>query len=195
MQFAPIPPDVEMVGSEVIGAAIEVHRHLGPGFLEKIYQEAMCLELEARRIPFERERSVAVVYRGIAIPGQRIDLIVAAKVLLELKAASRLDLASEARVISYLKTTNLRLGLLLNFNCRTMKEGIKRIVVVVRNGRKIRSTGRPCDAGRPCGTRVPRTTAGGGPVERPASSAIGWVLPAFVAFVSFVAKPSLCSWC
>ena len=127
--YAPIPADVELVASAVIGAAIEVHRRLGPGFLEKIYQEALSLELDARRMPFERERAVAVIYRGVSIPGQRIDLIVAAKVVVELKAAPRLDPASEARLISYLRTTNLRLGLLLNFNGRTMKEGIKRIAL------------------------------------------------------------------
>jgi GxxExxY protein len=129
VDYEPIPADVERVATEVIGAAIEVHRHLGSGFIEKIYQEALCLELDARRIPFERERGIVVVYRGVSIPGQRIDLIVATKVVVELKAATRIDIASEARVISYLRTTGLRLGLLLNFNSRTMKEGLRRIVL------------------------------------------------------------------
>jgi hypothetical protein len=74
--FAPVPAETEHVATGVIGAAIEVHRHLGPGFLEKIYQEALCLELHARDLAYERERAVVVHYRGIAIPGQRIDLIV-----------------------------------------------------------------------------------------------------------------------
>ena len=129
MQYEPIESEVELVANQVIGAAIEVHRQLGSGFIEKIYQEALCLELDARRIPFERERAVVVVYRGVSIPGQRIDLIVARKVVVELKAATRIDVASEARVISYLRTTGLRLGLLLNFNSRTMKEGLKRVVL------------------------------------------------------------------
>ena len=89
----------------------------------------MCLELEARRIPFERERPVSVHYRDVPIPGQRIDLIVADCVLVELKAVARIDLVQESKVVSYLRTTNLRLGLILNFNCRTMREGIKRIVL------------------------------------------------------------------
>jgi GxxExxY protein len=131
LNYARIPSDVEHVASQVIGAAIEVHRHLGSGFIEKIYQEALCLELDARRIAFERGRAVVVMYRGVSIPGQRIDLIVAERVVVELKAAARIDNASEARGKSDLdlKTTGLRLGLLLNFNSRTMKEGLKRVVV------------------------------------------------------------------
>jgi GxxExxY protein len=128
-RFAPVPAAIELVGNQVIGAAIEVHRALGAGFLEKIYKEALCLELHARGIRLERERAVAVWYRGVAIPGQRIDLIVEQSVLVELKAASRIDIGHEAKVISYLRTTGLRLGLLLNFNGRTLKEGVKRVVV------------------------------------------------------------------
>jgi GxxExxY protein len=127
--FEPIPPETEVVASHIIGAGIEVHRTLGPGFLEAIYQQALCLELDARGIRFERERAVAVHYRGHAIPGQRVDLIVENAVLVELKAATRTDPMLEAKVISYLRTTGLRLGLVLNFNSRTLKEGIKRIVV------------------------------------------------------------------
>ncbi len=127
--FALIPVETEHVATAVIGAAIEVHRHLGPGFIEKIYQEAMCLELDARGFKFERERAIVVHYRGIPIPGQRIDLIVEGRVLVELKAAARIESAHEAKVISYLRSTGLRLGLLLNFNGRTVKEGLKRIVV------------------------------------------------------------------
>jgi len=127
--FEPTPTHVELVARQVIGAAIEVHRALGPGFLERIYQEALCLELHARGLPFEREKAIAVHYRGTAIPGQRLDLIVDACVIVELKASSRLDVVHDAKVISYLRTTGLRLGLLLNFNCRTLKDGIRRIVL------------------------------------------------------------------
>ena len=129
MTFAPLPDFTEHIAGEVIGGGIAVHRALGPGFIEKIYQEALCIELHARGLTYERERAIVVRYRGMAIPGQRIDLIVAQCVLVELKAITRIDLAHEAKVISYLRTTGLRLGLLLNFNCRTLKEGIKRIVV------------------------------------------------------------------
>jgi GxxExxY protein len=127
--FAPIPAATEQVATAVIGAAIEVHRQLGPGFLEKIYQEALCLELDSRGFNFERERAVIVHYRGTPIPGQRIDFIVGGCVLVELKASARIDTVHEAKMISYLRTTGLRLGLLLNFNGRTVKEGVKRIVV------------------------------------------------------------------
>jgi GxxExxY protein len=127
--FEPIPPETEVVASHIIGAGIEVHRMLGPGFLEAIYQQALCLELDARGIRFERERAISVHYRGHAIPGQRVDLIVADAVLVELKATTRTDPMLEAKVISYLRTTGLRLGIVLNFNCQTLKEGIKRIVV------------------------------------------------------------------
>lgn len=81
------------------------------------------------RISFERERAIAVHYRGVPIPGRRIDLIVASCVVVELKAVARIDHGSEAKMTSYLRTTRLRLGLILNFNCLTMKEGVKRIVV------------------------------------------------------------------
>lgn len=127
--FAPIAPETEHVATAVIGAAIEVHRHLGPGFLGRIYQEALCLELDARGLEFERERAVVVHYRGVPIPGQRIDLIVGGCVLVELKAALRIDAAHEAKMISYLRTTGLRLGLLLNFNGSTIREGLKRVLV------------------------------------------------------------------
>ena len=127
--FDPVPQETELTAKHTIGAAIEVHRILGPGFLEKIYQEALCIELLARGLRFERERPVAVDYRGVLIPGQRIDLIVDGCVVVELKAASRLDTAHDAQLLSYLRTTGLRLGLLLNFNGQTLRDGIRRFVV------------------------------------------------------------------
>ena len=129
MEFEPVPEEVEVVATAVIGAAIEVHRHLGPGFIERIYHEALCQELQLRGIPYERECAVVVNYKGVAITGQRMDLIVGRRLVVELKAASRLDPIHEAKLISYVRTIGLRLGLLLNFSCRTMKEGVKRIVV------------------------------------------------------------------
>ena len=127
--YTPIPSDIESIATQTIGAAIEVHRALGPGFLEKIYQEALCIELHQRGLQFERERPITVHYRGIAIPGQRIDLIVSACVVVELKAASSFDNAHYGQVLSYLRTTGLRLGLLLNFNCPTLRDGIRRVIL------------------------------------------------------------------
>lgn len=89
MRFAAIPEDVEIVASQVLGASIEMHRTLGPGFLERIYQVALCLELDARGIPFERECAISVPYRNVPISGQRIDLIVNRRVIVELKATAR----------------------------------------------------------------------------------------------------------
>ena len=126
----PIPSHVERVAKETIGAALHVHRVLGPGFLERVYQQALCIELQVREMAFERERPVIVLYRDIAIPGQRIDLIVESCLVVELKAAPRSATAFyDNQVISYLKTTGHRLGLLLNFGCPTLKEGIRRIVL------------------------------------------------------------------
>ena len=129
MTFEPVPEEVQRLATSVIGAAIEVHKHLGPGFLERIYHEALCQELQLREIPYERECAVVVNYKGVGISGQRIDPIVNRRLVVELKAASRLDPIHEAKLISYVRTIGLRLGLLLNFNCPTMKEGVKRIVV------------------------------------------------------------------
>jgi GxxExxY protein len=126
--FEAIPAHVECVAKDTIGAALHVHRVLGPGFLERVYQQALCIELQVRGIAFERERPVIVSYRGVAIPGQRIDLIIEACLVVELKAAPRFATASyDGQVISYLRTTGLRLGLLLNFGCPTLKEGIRPI--------------------------------------------------------------------
>lgn len=126
MKCAVVPLETERVGFAVIGAAIEVHRHLGAGFLERIYHEALCVELTERKLPFEREKSVTVLYKSVKIPGQRIDLIVEGCVIVELKAVANLHEIHEAKLISYLKTTGVRLGYLLNFHHTTMKEGIKR---------------------------------------------------------------------
>ena len=98
-------------------------------FVAEAQKEALCEELRIRRIPYDGECAVVVNYKGVAITGQRIDLIVNRRLVVELKAAVRLDPVHEAKVISYLRTTGRRLGLLMNFNCRTMKEGVKRIVL------------------------------------------------------------------
>ena len=124
-----LPEETDALITRVIGCAITVHRALGPGFMESIYSTALGLELKAEGIPFERERSISVNYRGHAIGGQRVDFIVGNSVILEIKAVARLDPVFQAKLISYLRTTGLRVGLLMNFNTLLMKDGIKRLVV------------------------------------------------------------------
>jgi GxxExxY protein len=122
-------PDEEWVMRHTIGCAISVHRALGPGFLESIYQRAMCIELTARGLSYEAERAIRVQYRGVDIPGQRVDLIVGGLIVVELKAVSRFDQIHIGQVISYLKTTGLRGGLLINFRVPLLVKGLKRIVL------------------------------------------------------------------
>ena len=124
-----LPENVERVAEAVIGAAIAVHRELGPGFLERIYEDALCIELTTRTIRFEREKPIGVLYRGVLIPGQRVDLVVEDLVVVELKAITKVDPIHEAIVLSYLKTMKLRLGLLINFHARLLKEGLQRIAL------------------------------------------------------------------
>jgi GxxExxY protein len=115
--------------TRVIDRAIAVHRALGPGFLESIYKKAMCIALRKAGIQFEREKPIEVIYDGEAIRGQRVDLIVEGVIVVELKAVSRLEEVHEAQLISYLKTTGLRGGLLVNFRVPLLHRGIKRIVL------------------------------------------------------------------
>ena len=114
---------------QVIGSAISVHRSLGPGFLESIYRKAICIELEKRNLSYERERAIEVTYGETPISGQRIDLTVGGLVIVELKAVSRIEDIHRAQLISYLRATGLRGGLLINFRVRVLKEGIRRIVL------------------------------------------------------------------
>ena len=124
-----LPQDVEAIVSAAIGCGISVHKELGPGFKEKIYHRAYRLELTARGLPFESEKPILVKYRDWMIPGQTVDLIVAGAVLVELKAVPRLRDFHRHQVISYLRTTGLRIGLLLNFNAVLLKEGLRRVVL------------------------------------------------------------------
>jgi GxxExxY protein len=97
--------------------------------METIYHRAMLVELQSRRLTYESERPIKVVYRGVEIPGQRIDLIVERLIIVEIKAVARLDRVHEAQVISYLKTTGLQGGLRINFSASTLRQGLRRIVV------------------------------------------------------------------
>ena len=116
--------------ASVIAAAIEVHRLLGPGLLESIYQRALCHELLLRGVPFQCQQPVAVNYKGVDLGDDlRLDIVVADQVIVELKAVDKLQPIHEAQVITYLKLTGLHIGLLINFNVRLLKEGIKRLIL------------------------------------------------------------------
>ncbi|MGB7531857.1 MAG: GxxExxY protein [Halobacteriota archaeon] len=111
----------------IIGAAIDVHKHLGPGLLESIYEEALCYEFSLREIPFERQVEVDVIYKDKIIKGQRIDILVAGEVVVELKSVSKLQDIFIAQTLSYLKSTQLKRALLINFGEKRLTDGIKRI--------------------------------------------------------------------
>lgn len=123
-----LPADLEELISVVIGSAIEVHRQLGPGFVESIYEQALCYELVERQIPFERQKEVEIPYKRVVLSGQRLDLLVDGRLILELKAVEQILPIHEAQIMSYLKALNLRAGLILNFNVKQMRLGIKRLV-------------------------------------------------------------------
>ena len=113
----------------VIGAAIEVHKALGPGLLESLYESALCRELTLQGIPFERQVSLPVRYKGEPLEGNlRLDLVVANTLILELKAAERILPIHEAQLLSYLKLSGLHVGLLINFHAIRIKDGLKRLI-------------------------------------------------------------------
>jgi GxxExxY protein len=111
---------------KIIGAAIEVHRVLGPGLLESIYEEALCYEFDLRGMKYERQVEVDVVYKGKVIKGQRLDLIVEGEVVVEIKSLARVPEVASAQIISYLRATGLKRGLLINFGLSKLIDGVKR---------------------------------------------------------------------
>lgn len=122
-------PQLENLAYQVIGAAIEVHRALGPGYLESVYEEAMCVELELRQIAFKRQYPIAISYKGRVVGEGRIDLWIEESLIVELKAIEELLPIHKAQVISYLNALDCPLGLLINFREQTLKQGIRRIVL------------------------------------------------------------------
>jgi GxxExxY protein len=121
--------DLDAVSEKVIGGAIEVHRTLGPGLLECIYRDCLVIELKARNLRVETERSVRLTYRGQPVATHlRVDLIVEKRVIVEVKAVEKIHPVHLAQVITYLKLTDCPVGLLLNFNATTLRAGLKRLV-------------------------------------------------------------------
>ncbi len=120
---------LDQVAHAVIGAAIEVHRTLGPGFLESVYEEALAVELSLRGFGFRRQVPVAVGYKGRPVGEARLDFLVEDSLIVELKAVDELAPIHHAQVISYLKATGHHLALLINFNVPVLRDGIKRVVL------------------------------------------------------------------
>ena len=121
--------DINDLTGEVIGAAIEIHKALGPGLLESVYEECMCMELELKGIPYEKQKELPVEYKGSKLDcGYRLDIVVDGKLIVELKACEGLQPIHDAQLLTYLKLTGIKVGLLINFNVPILKEGIKRIV-------------------------------------------------------------------
>ena len=113
----------------IIGAAIEVHRHTGPGLLESTYEQCLCRELSLRGIPFEYQKPLPVRYKGELIDcGYRVDILVAGQVVLELKSIEKLLPIHEAQLLTYLRLGGWQIGLLINFNVEVLRLGIKRLV-------------------------------------------------------------------
>jgi GxxExxY protein len=122
--------DFNKVTEAIIGAAIEVHRTLGPGLLESAYEECLCHELRLRGIPFERQRPLPVTYKGLDLEcGYRLDLLVHDAVVVEIKAVEALQPIHEAQLLTYLKLGGWKVGLLINFNVPILKNGIRRRVL------------------------------------------------------------------
>lgn len=119
----------ELTG-QIIGAAIEVHRHLGPGLLESVYEACLAYELAQAGLQVARQKELPVVYKGLRFDqGYRLDLLVEDTVVVELKTVERFTDVHEAQLLSYLKLSGCRVGLLMNFNVKMMKDGIKRYVL------------------------------------------------------------------
>jgi GxxExxY protein len=117
------------LSSEVIGAAVAVHQVLGPGLLESAYEMALCHELGLRGLNFERQKSLPLVYKGVSIePGSRLDLLIENQLIVELKAIDKLAELHEVQVLTYLRLTGIRLGLIINFNVPLLTQGVRRIV-------------------------------------------------------------------
>lgn len=129
LEHEPIPAHVEAIAAQVVDAALKVHRALGPGPLESAYETCLCHEISKRGLVFEQQRAWPITYGGIDLDsGFRLDLLVEKQVVVELKAVDRLIPLYQAQLLTYLKLTGLRLGLLINFNAPRLKDGITRLV-------------------------------------------------------------------
>jgi len=137
-RFCETPPEVNDAARRVVEAAIEVHRHLGPGYLESVYENALAVELGLRSIPYERQVAFRVEYKGHEVGEGRMDLLVDRSLVVELKTVDRFTEVHVAQTISYLKATGHALALLINFKVPVLLHGVKRIV---RNRASVQADG------------------------------------------------------
>jgi len=122
--------DENELSNKIIGAALEVHKTLGPGLMESAYQACLCQELRIQGLKIEKEKDLPVEYKGFKLDcGYRMDIVVEDKVIVEVKALEKVLPIHEAQLLTYLKLTGLKLGLLINFNTPRLKDGIKRLVL------------------------------------------------------------------
>jgi len=122
-------PRDNAVSEAVIGCAIEVHRNLGPGLLENVYETAMCIELGRASRMVERQLAVPLYYKGMLLSEHRLDLVVDGRIVVEIKNVARFEPVHMAQVLTYLRVMNLRIGLLINFNVAVLRNGIKRVML------------------------------------------------------------------
>ena len=129
-KFEIIPEELNAIGRKIVDAAFTVHKSLGPGLLEKVYEACFCHELKKRGLNYQRQLNIPIVYDGITFnEGLRLDVLVENQVICELKALENVNPVWEAQILSHLKITGNRLGYLINFNVPLMKQGIRRYVV------------------------------------------------------------------
>ncbi len=129
-EFGPVPPESDRIAKIIVNAAYQIHTRLGPGLLESVYEACLCHELKKAGIQFETQVTVPIVYDDVHIDsGFRLDVLVADEVIVELKATEKMMPLFDAQLLTYLKLTGKRLGLLINFNVPIIKDGIKRIVL------------------------------------------------------------------
>jgi GxxExxY protein len=121
--------DINLLTGEIIGVAIKVHKNLGPGLLESVYKKCLCRELDFRQISFARQKELPIEYKGEKLDGGlRLDVEVEKRVIIELKSCDKLLPIHEAQLLTYLKLTGIKVGLLINFNVSILRQGIKRLI-------------------------------------------------------------------
>ena len=118
------------LSERVIGIAIDVHKQLGPGLLESVYEECLCHDLKTAGIPFERQKSLPIIYKAVKLDcGYRMDVVIGQVLIAEIKSVERLLPIHQAQMLTYLRLSGCKVGLLMNFNCQVLKDGLRRFVL------------------------------------------------------------------